>query len=39
MNSCDNNENDSIMLSRHEQTIDLIPAQDANNTLIFDYEV
>ena len=27
-------------LPRHEQTIDLIPAHDANNsTLIFDYEV
>ena len=24
---------------RHEQTIDLIPAADANSTLIFDYEV
>ena len=26
-------------LPRHEQTIDLIPAADANSTLIFDYEV
>ena len=26
-------------LPRHEQTIDLIPASDANSTLIFDYEV